>query len=67
MRADDIERPLQEIDSLIRKGTFGPSDTDATVRQVKLLTAAACSMNERLMDQYGGHPGDNSGVHLVAR
>lgn len=67
MRADDIER-LQEIDSLIREGiTFGPSDTDATVRQAKLLTAAACLLNERLLDQYGGHPGDNSGVHLVAR
>jgi prophage maintenance system killer protein len=64
--ADDLERILQVIDSLIREGVaFGPSDSNATIRQVRLLTSAACLMNERLIARYGGHPGDNRGVDLV--
>jgi len=66
MRADDITRLLQELDRLIRDGVvLAPSDADAMVRQVRLLTAAACLMNERLVAGYGGHPGTNRGVELL--
>jgi len=66
MRADDIERLLQEIDSLIREYAAPEApDTDVTVRQVRLLTAAACLLNERALANYGGHTGENRGVQLV--
>lgn len=66
MRADDIERLLQEIDSLIREHAAPEApDTDVTVLQVRLLTAAACLLNERALGSYGGHPGENRGIDLV--
>lgn len=66
MRANDLARLLREIDRLIREGIdFGAADTDSITRQVRLLTAAACHMNERLLERYGGHPGDNRGAELV--
>ena len=66
MRADDIERLLQEVDSLIREGiSLEPSGTDETIRQVRLLTASACLLNGRALASYGGHPGENRGIELV--
>ena len=65
-RTDDVDRLLQEIDGLLREGfTRGPVSADEAIRRVRLLTAAACLLNERALARYGGHPGENRGVELV--
>jgi death-on-curing protein len=65
VRADDIERLLQEIDGLIREEFALEAGSDETIRRVRLLTAAACLLNERALASYGGHPGENRGIELV--
>ena len=42
-----------------------PAQTDATVRAVKLLTAAACFLNRWFLQEYGGHAGADRGTDLV--
>jgi prophage maintenance system killer protein len=57
---------LGEIDQMLREGVdWNATDTETTLRKVKLLSTVACYLNERLLELYGGHPGDIRGVHLV--
>src|SRR5215203_11179 len=57
---------LGEIDQILREGVdWNATDTETTLRKVKLLSTVACYLNERLLDLYGGHAGDIRGVDLV--
>jgi death-on-curing protein len=41
------------------------SDTEATVRTVRLLAAAACYYNIRVVADFGGRAGPNRGIELI--
>jgi len=66
LKQADAEQLLREIDALLREGVdFVSPDSDTTVRNVKLLAGAAYYMNIALLEQYGGHPGEDRGRELV--
>lgn len=66
MKQADAENLLGEIDALLTEGVdLLSADSDTTVRNVRLLAAAAHYLNIALLEQFGGHPADDRGGELV--
>jgi len=62
----DLVELLKEIDALLREGIdLSSSDAEGTQRVVRLLAAAACYLNQWLLGEYGGHPGEDRGMDLL--
>lgn len=66
MQQRDPQSLLHEIDFLLRgEIDLFSSDTETTLRCVRLLSAAAEYLNQWLMEKYGGHGGDHRGAELI--